>query len=137
LQIKALVEGFLSEPYSVFCYRYFCYTFPEHCIIACGEQAKIVGVVIGRRTEHREKSRGYLGMLVVSPECRSLGIGSELVSRLIESMRGTVEEIVLEAETSNVPALKLYEKHGFIRDKLLTRYYMNGSDAFRLKYFFD
>lgn len=138
LAIKELVEQFLSEPYSVFCYRYFCDTFPEHCIEAKdANTGRLVGVIIGRRTDHRGTRRGYLGMLAVSTSCRGMGIGSELIKRLIESMRGIVDEIVLEAEATNESALRLYEKQGFIRDKLLTNYYMSGSDAYRLKYFFD
>jgi peptide alpha-N-acetyltransferase len=43
------------------------------------------------------------------------------------------EELVLETEVSNTAALSLYESFGFIRDKLLASYYLNGADAFRLK----
>ena len=42
-------------------------------------------------------------------------------------------QIVLETEESNGAALRLYEKLGFVRDKRLPSYYLNGSDAFRLK----
>lgn len=136
LEIKELVEGYLSEPYSIFCFRYFCDTFPEHCFVSYDDD-KIVGVVIGKRTKHRDRQRGYLGMLAVSPQYRGKGIGSRLMRMLIDSMKGCVDEIVLEAEINNKSALSLYEKHGFFRYKLLTRYYMSGSDAYRLKYFFD
>jgi len=40
---------------------------------------------------------------------------------------------VLETEESNAAALRLYEKLGFVRDKRLPKYYLNDSDAFRLK----
>ena len=40
---------------------------------------------------------------------------------------------MLEAEESNVGALTLYERLGFVRDERLGRYYLNGSDAYRLK----
>ena len=43
------------------------------------------------------------------------------------------EKVVLEAELSNTAALRFYARMGFIRDKRLNRYYLNGSDAFRLK----
>ena len=43
------------------------------------------------------------------------------------------EQVVLEAEVTNRGALSLYENLGFLRDKRLHRYYMNGSDAYRLK----
>jgi peptide alpha-N-acetyltransferase len=39
----------------------------------------------------------------------------------------------LETELSNKKALQFYERLGFIRDKRLTSYYLNGMDAFRLK----
>ena len=42
-------------------------------------------------------------------------------------------EVVLEAEVTNKAALNLYSKLGFIRDKRLYKYYLTGTDAFRLK----
>ena len=41
--------------------------------------------------------------------------------------------MALEAEVTNPGALALYEKLGFVRDKRLQRYYLNGNDAYRLK----
>jgi len=43
-----------------------------------------------------------------------------------------VEEVVLETEFDNIAALSLYESLGFIREKRLFRFYLNGKDAFRL-----
>lgn len=42
-------------------------------------------------------------------------------------------QVVLETEITNRPALRLYENLGFVRDKRLFRYYLNGVDALRLK----
>ena len=39
---------------------------------------------------------------------------------------------MLETEFDNAAALSLYESLGFIREKRLYRFYMNGKDAFRL-----
>ena len=134
-QIKALVEGDLSEPYSIFCYRYFLHSFPQLCHVAC-DGDRVVGVVIGRIITHRDRLRGYIGMLAVHRDYRRCGIALELVSRIIASLKSEkVDEIVLEAEQSNTAALNLYRKFGFIRDKLLVNYYLNGSNAFRLKLF--
>lgn len=44
-----------------------------------------------------------------------------------------VVQVVLETEITNKSALKLYENLGFVRDKRLFRYYLNGVDALRLK----
>jgi peptide alpha-N-acetyltransferase len=40
-------------------------------------------------------------------------------------------------QATNKGALTLYEKLGFVRDEKLTRYYLNGNDAFRLKLWID
>ena len=40
-------------------------------------------------------------------------------------------QVVLETEITNRPALRLYENLGFVRDKRLFRYYLNGVDALR------
>ena len=45
-------------------------------------------------------------------------------------------QVVLETEITNKPALRLYENLGFVRDKRLFRYYLNGVDALRLKLWF-
>ena len=42
-------------------------------------------------------------------------------------------QVVLETEITNKAALHLYENLGFVRDKRLFRYYLNGVDALRLK----
>ena len=39
---------------------------------------------------------------------------------------------MLETEFDNAAALSLYESLGFIREKRLFRFYLNGKDAFRL-----
>ena len=39
---------------------------------------------------------------------------------------------MLETEFDNAAALSLYESLGFIREKRLYRFYLNGKDAFRL-----
>lgn len=73
-------------------------------------------------------------MLVVKKEYRKLKIGSKLVMLAVNAMKESkADEIVLETEANNKPALKLYENLGFLRDKRLFRYYLNGLDALRLK----
>jgi len=42
------------------------------------------------------------------------------------------QEIALETEFDNVPALGLYTSLGFVPEKRLHRFYLNGKDAFRL-----
>ena len=60
--------------------------------------------------------------------------GKQLVRRAVAAMAAAgADEAVLEAEATNAAALASYERLGFLRDKRLARYYLNGADAFRLK----
>ena len=80
--------------------------------------------------------RGYIAMLAVDPNCRRLGLGRKLVKKTIDEMVELgAEEVILETEITNVAALRLYENFGFVRDKRLQMYYLNGNDAFKLKLF--
>ena len=70
----------------------------------------------------------------VDKDYRKKRIGTTLVLKAIRAMiADNADEIVLETEITNKPALKLYENLGFLRDKRLFRYYLNGVDALRLK----
>lgn len=82
----------------------------------------------------RNINRGYIAMLAVRRDFRKLRLGSSLVATAIDAMiANQCQEVTLEAEVTNKAALRLYENLGFIRDKRLEKYYLNGSDAYRLK----
>ncbi|KAL6758312.1 acyl-CoA N-acyltransferase [Haematococcus lacustris] len=132
--IMTLIDNELSEPYSIFTYRYFLHNWPHLCWLTY-DGDRPLGCVVCKMDVHREQAmRGYVAMLVVDKAYRGHGIGSELVKRSIQSMiEGGCEEVVLEAEVSNTGALRLYEGLGFLREKRLHRYYLNGQDAYRLK----
>jgi len=72
-------------------------------------------------------------MLAVSATYRGHGIATALVKKAIDAMAArNADEVVLETEETNIPAMRLYERLGFLRSKKLHRYYLNGSSAYRL-----
>ena len=72
-------------------------------------------------------------MLAVASPYRGHGVATALVKRAIDAMaKRNGDEIVLETEETNVPAMRLYERLGFLRSKKLHRYYLNGNSAYRL-----
>ncbi|CAN5958774.1 unnamed protein product, partial [Sphagnum jensenii] len=106
--IMSLIDQELSEPYSIFTYRYFITLWPDLCFMAFNGD-KCVGTIVS----------------------------TELVTRCIQVMHDSgCDEVTLEAEVTNKGALALYGNLGFIRAKHLHRYYLNGVDAFRLKLLF-
>ncbi|CAM9392431.1 unnamed protein product [Phaeothamnion confervicola] len=135
--MMALVDKDLSEPYSVFTYRYFLHGWPQLCFIAKAPRPCECGAEGGSRRHSFENGYilcGYIAMLAVDKRYRKHGLGTALSSRVIAAMRDLgCAEVVLETEVTNAAALRLYEKMGFLRDDRLLRYYLNGVDAFRLK----
>ncbi|KPJ20079.1 N-alpha-acetyltransferase 30, NatC catalytic subunit [Papilio machaon] len=133
-EIMRLIQKDLSEPYSIYTYRYFIHNWPKLCFLATHE-GKCIGAIVCKLDMHRNVvKRGYIAMLAVDKQYRKRRIGSRLVEKAIQAMiNDNADEVVLETEITNKPALKLYENLGFVRDKRLFRYYLNGVDALRLK----
>uniref|UniRef100_UPI00398EEA2C N-alpha-acetyltransferase 30 n=1 Tax=Pristiophorus japonicus TaxID=55135 RepID=UPI00398EEA2C len=132
--IMRLITKDLSEPYSIYTYRYFIHNWPQLCFLAVvGDEC--VGAIVCKLDMHKKMfRRGYIAMLAVDSKYRRKCIGTNLVKKAIYAMvEGDCDEVVLETEITNKSALKLYENLGFVRDKRLFRYYLNGVDALRLK----
>ncbi|KAF2268509.1 acyl-CoA N-acyltransferase [Lojkania enalia] len=132
--IRQLISRDLSEPYSIYVYRYFLYQWGDLCYMALDSSNALIGVVVCKLEPHRSGTfRGYIAMLAVQEPHRGKGIATKLVCMAIDAMAARdADEIVLETEVTNTASLKLYERLGFLRSKRLHRYYLNGNTAFRL-----
>ncbi|KAF8154018.1 acyl-CoA N-acyltransferase [Crassisporium funariophilum] len=135
--IMALVQSELSEPYVIYTFRYFLHQWPHLSFLAYpsdSDNSAPIGVIVCKQSMHNDlANRGYIAMLSVDKKWRKRGIASALVRNSIQAMKEDgVDEIVLETEYDNFAALSLYESLGFIREKRLHRFYLNGKDAFRL-----
>lgn len=131
--IRQLISDDLSEPYSIYVYRYFLYQWGDLCFMALDQDESLIGVVISKLEPHRGgPMRGYIAMLAVREGYRGKGIATELVRKTLDVMiERDADEIALETEVTNTAAMKLYERLGFLRSKRLHRYYLNGNSAFR------
>lgn len=77
LQVMSLIDNELSEPYSIFTYRYFLRQWPYLCYLAVDPtNDHCFGCVVAKMDVHRDRTlRGYIGMLTVEKEYRHLGVG--------------------------------------------------------------
>jgi peptide alpha-N-acetyltransferase len=149
--VMHLVGKDLSEPYSVFTYRYFLHRWPQLCILAVPSDSKdlrpigcVVCKIDVKGDEGHESNgnggitpeyTGYIGMLAVETSYRRSGIGTALALRAIQRMQKLgCQSIQLETEVTNEGAQKLYEDRlGFIREEMLVKYYLNWNNAYRLR----
>lgn len=142
--MSQLIERDLSEPYSIFTYRYFLNNWPHLCILAMADDGnntttdrQCIGCIIGKlEPDKHGQNRGYIAMLAVDRTVRKQRIGQTLVQLVLQRMivRGA-DLVYLETEVTNTAAIALYERLGFVRDRRLCRYYLNNNDAFRLRLF--
>lgn len=82
--IMRLIQKDLSEPYSIYTYRYFIHNWPKLCFLAMHGDT-CVGAIVCKLDLHREViKRGYIAMLAVDKEYRKLKIGTNLVQNAIQ-----------------------------------------------------
>lgn len=83
-EIMRLIQKDLSEPYSIYTYRYFIHNWPKLCFLAMHE-GKCIGAIVCKLDMHRNVvKRGYIAMLAVDEKYRKRKIGSRLVRKAIK-----------------------------------------------------
>lgn len=86
-KIRQLISKDLSEPYSIYVYRYFLYQWPDLSFLAVDENDEVIGVIVCKLEPHRGgPMRGYIAMLATREEYRGKGIASKLVRMAVEKM---------------------------------------------------
>lgn len=69
--------------------------------------------------------------IAVLPDFQKMGFAEKLLNFLESLANG--REILLEVKRENFPAIRLYEKKGFINFAVRKRYYPDGKDAILMK----
>ena len=68
--------------------------------------------------------------IAVHPDYRKTGLGGKMLELLIDiSKEQKMDNITLEVRVSNVPAIALYKKYGFLEEGIRKRYYQGNEDA--------
>ena len=90
-EIQVLVAKDLSEPYSVFTYRYFLHNWPSLCVCAYSQNAdtkergEMIAAIVCKADTERDSMRGYMAMLAVSKTHRNRGIGLKVITTASQS----------------------------------------------------
>lgn len=122
-RIAALEEEIFSNPWS------------EKSLLDMLGKKEVIYLVAETLAEGKFEIAGYIGAwqsyeeaditnVAVSPTYRKHGIGSLLMEQMIAAAwdRG-ITEMTLEVRVSNVPAIHLYEKYGFLSEGIRPGFY--------------
>eukprot|EP00959_Pyramimonas_sp_CCMP1952_P308696 6460770-Pyramimonas_sp.AAC.2 len=81
--VTDLIDKELSEPYSIFTYRYFINQWPQLCFLVL-HNGTCVGTIVCKMDRHRETFRGYIAMLVVDMPYRKHKLGTSSAEHFSE-----------------------------------------------------
>ncbi len=100
---------------------------------------KVVGYVMSRVefgapyvVEGSIVKKGHIVSIAVLEGYRRRGIGRRLMENALRSLKEVYDckEVYLEVRVSNMPAIRLYEKLGFKKVRIIPMYYLDGEDAY-------
>jgi len=126
----------LPENYSPYFFMTVHRRYPDLFIVA-ERGGRVVGYIMCRieRDFFGRRTKGHVISIAVMPEHRRMGIATALMREALARMAGRyrASECYLEVRVSNTPAISLYEKLGFWKDRRVPGYYLDGEDAYIMK----
>lgn len=118
-QIAALERACFSHPWSEQALQNELWNDSAVIIVAEGEDGTVLGYA-GLQTVLDE---GYINNVAVDEQYRRQGIADELIAAFVRFGRAKLAFLTLEVRASNVPAIALYVKHGFVEAGRRKNYY--------------
>ncbi len=89
---------------------------------------RIAGFLLACR---ERRDRGHIITIDVLPEFRQKGLGTVLMREAHRRLKEAgVQRVRLETSVENIPAIRFYEKLGYVTVRLVPRYYRNEIDAY-------
>lgn len=93
---------------------------PGYLFLVAEEEGKVVGYA----GLNRVLDEGDVTNIVVAEEYRGRGLGTALTAALLEEgKKEGIQAFTLEVRFSNLPAVRIYEKLGFVQEGIRKRFY--------------
>lgn len=81
--------------------------------------------IVGLCTVKIKAGDGYIDLLGILPSYQGKYIGSQLLTRAVAYLRERAKRILVVTEGENIPANRLYQKHGFMIDRVELVYHQH------------
>ena len=97
----------------------------RHYLVALAD-----GAVVGYAGLCDYPDEAFVQTIAVAPAAQGQGLGARLLEALLtEAARRGQRSVSLEVRADNLPAQRLYERHGFTRTGVRRGYYPGGVDG--------
>ncbi|MBS0265576.1 MAG: ribosomal protein S18-alanine N-acetyltransferase [Planctomycetes bacterium] len=122
------------------------FNWTEEDFLSCLRQRNCIGMVaehenrvVGFMIYELHKTRLHILNFAVSPEFRRLGVGAQMIEKLINKLsQQRRQEIVLEVRETNLSAQLFYQNQGFRATGVLRNHYADSAeDAYVMQYRLD
>jgi ribosomal-protein-alanine N-acetyltransferase len=98
---------------------------PGGVLLVCETKSHVRGFVAARQAADQAEILN----IAVHSDFRRKGVASALLTDALDAFRrSAIARVFLELRESNLPARKLYERHGFIRTGRRKSYYANPTE---------
>lgn len=94
-------------------------------LVAVDSAGRIVGYCIC----YQSFDEGNISNVAIAPDMRRRGIADALIAEMLQEGSGRgIERFILEVRVSNAPAIRLYEKHGFVSEGIRKNFYADPAE---------
>jgi ribosomal-protein-alanine N-acetyltransferase len=91
---------------------------------------KVCGYMVTCTGGQSARDRAELVSIAIDPKARGGGIASALMDSTIRRLRRRrITHFRLIVKVGNQPAVAMYQKYGFTRQRIVRRYYEDGTDG--------
>ncbi len=105
----------------------------ETFLVAVPDDGEPVGYTIGAGVQH-DFYEAWILRMGVREDQRRKGIGSALLEAVTDALQARhARTIRLTVSPENQPAIRLYERQGFVREKIVAAYFGPGEDRIIMK----
>jgi ribosomal-protein-alanine acetyltransferase len=123
----------MSFNFDSFSHRQFTYliTKAKGAFFTALSEEKVAGYI--SLLEHSRRHSVRIYGIAVHPDYRGRKIGQALIDEAKQyTVNKNIHRLSLEVEINNKAAITLYQKNGFLITGILSNYYCNHSDAYRM-----